>query len=333
MSAHAILDEPKEREPETVRPRLEVRGVSLTLGGRVVLDDVSFQVMPTEIFGLLGPNGSGKTSLLRCLNSLLRPDLGVFWLDGEELSPKRRSLRANIGVVFQEPSLDDRLTALENLLLSAALYGVRGAEARQRAHELLVFLELGERGGDLVKTFSGGMRRRLEIARALIHRPRLLLMDEPTVGLDPYAFERIWQRLLALRKLQGLTLVLTTHRADEASFCDHLLVIDRGHVVTIDTPDGLLARVSGDVLTIETDEPEALAQELEDTLGLLPRVIDGTVQLQQDQAHLLVPRLVDAVGASRIRSIAMRRPTLADAFLKITGRSLGEIDFPAEDAG
>jgi ABC-2 type transport system ATP-binding protein len=306
-----------------VTPRLSVRGVGLTLGGRVVLDDVSFSVSPGEVFGLLGPNGSGKTSLMRCLTGLMRPDLGVIWLNGNELGPKDRKRRADIGVVFQDASLDDRLTALENLRLSAALFGIRGKEATRRAKDLLVFMELADRANDLVKTLSGGMRRRLEIARALIHSPKLLLMDEPTTGLDVSACERLWQRLLALRKLQGITLVLTTHKPEEAALCDRLLVVDRGHVVIVDTPDALLSRVSGDVITLDVADPEALVTELRDVHGLHAEVVDGAVVFEREAAHTFVPRLVESQPAGRLRSVGMRRPTLADAFLKITGRRLG----------
>jgi ABC-2 type transport system ATP-binding protein len=307
---------------------LAARGISLTLGPRVVLDDVSFAVRPGEVFGLLGPNGSGKTSLMRCLSGLLTPDLGVLWLGGRELSKKSRALRAGIGVVFQDASLDDRLTARENLVLAAALFGVRGAEARERAKELLVFMELGGREDDPVRTFSGGMKRRLEIARALIHRPRLVLMDEPTTGLDPHACERIWNRLLALRKLQGLTIVLTTHKADEAALCDRLLVIDRGHVVTVDTPEGLLGRFSGDILTLEGERPRELAEEVKLKLGLTAHLVDDKVELALNRAHELIPRLVEALPPGRLRAVTMRRPTLADAFVRITGRRLDQDSEP-----
>jgi ABC-2 type transport system ATP-binding protein len=315
--------------------KLSARAISLTLGSRVVLDDVSFAVKQGEVFGLLGPNGSGKTSLMRCLSGLLTPDLGIMWLEGKELGNKTRALRAGIGVVFQEPSLDDRLTARENLRLAAALFGVRGSEASERAKELLVFMELAGREDEPVRTFSGGMKRRLEIARALIHRPRLLLMDEPTTGLDPHACERIWQRLLALRRLQGLTVVLTTHKAEEAARCDRLLVIDRGHVVTTDTPEGLLGRFSGDILTLEGERPQELADEVRQKLGLITQLVDDKIELSQPRAHELIPRLVELLPPGRLRSVTMRRPTLADAFLSITGRRLdkdGEPELPVRSS-
>ncbi len=305
-----------------LEPRLSVRGIGLTLGGRVILAGVGFQVAPGEIFGLLGPNGSGKTSLMRCLMGLVRPDLGVFRLDGRELSPRTRHLRAGIGTVFQDASLDGHLTGRENLVLAARLFRVPAAEGRERAAELLAFMELAGQADDPVKTYSGGMRRRLEIARALIHRPELLLMDEPTTGLDPRAFERVWSRLSAIRRLRGLTVVLTTHSADEAAGCDRLLVLDRGHVVADDTPEHLLERVGGDVLTIEADAPGELAAAITDLFGLVAETDGTAVTVVGEQMHLLIPRLVESFPAGRLRSIAMRRPTLADVFLKLTGHRL-----------
>ena len=322
---HALVDVMNAAEallPEPQPARLAVRGMCLSYARRIALDDISFEVAPGEVFGLLGPNGSGKTSLMRCLTGLLKADRGTVWLDGKALSSGDRALRARLGVVFQEPSLDDRLSCMENLMLGAALFGVRGREARQRAHDLLVFIELEDRGKDAVRTLSGGMRRRLELARALIHRPSILLMDEPTTGLDPIAFERTWQRLLALRRLQGLTMLLSTHRADEAERCDRLLVFDRGHVVACDTPAGLLKRVSGDVIVIEADEPEALAKEIVDRLEIVAHVHNDTVVLEREHGHTLVPRLVEAFAPGRMRGISLRRPTLADAFFHLTGHGL-----------
>lgn len=302
--------------------RLAVRGMCLSYAKRIVLDDISFEVGAGEVFGLLGPNGSGKTSLMRCLTGLVCPDRGTVWLDGTALGRRDRALRARLGVVFQEPSLDDRLSARENLLLGAALFGVGKKEAQQRATDLLVFMELEDRGRDHVRTLSGGMRRRLELARALIHRPSILLLDEPTTGLDPIAFERTWQRLLALRRLQGLTMLLSTHRADEAERCDRLLVFDRGHIVACDTPEGLLRRVAGDVIVLEADEPAALAQEIVERLDMVAHVHEGKVILERENGHTLVPRLVEAFAPGRLRSVSLRRPTLADAFFHLTGHGL-----------
>ena len=332
MSAQQALDDvvAEVSEPESVPARLAVRGMCLSYARRIVLDEVSFEVAPGQVFGILGPNGSGKTSLMRCLTGLQRADRGTVWLNGKAVALKDRQLRAGLGVVFQEPSLDPHLSAEENLHLGAALFGVGRREARQRAQELLVFMDLQDRGKDLVRTLSGGMRRRLELARALIHKPAILLLDEPTTGLDPTAFERTWQRLLALRRLQGLTMFLSTHRADEAERCDKLLVLDRGHVVACDTPEGLLRRVSGDVIVMEADEPEELAQQIVERLEIVAHVHGSNVVLEREHGHTLVPRLVEAFAPGRIRSISLRRPTLADAFFHLTGHGLVAETFGAK---
>ena len=241
-----------ERSPQA-GPRLEVRDLRLSIGGRVILDKVSFSVAPGEIVGILGPNGSGKTSLMRCITGLWRPDQGSVRLDGTLLDRRGRTKRADMGVVFQDPSLDIKMTARENLILGAKLFGIGGREAARRADELLASMELTDRKADKVETFSGGMKRRLELARALINEPIALLLDEPTSGLDPIAFEAIWQRFIALRKARDLSMLISTHRTDEAARCDRLLVFDRGRVVTSDTPENILGRLAGDVVILRNE--------------------------------------------------------------------------------
>ena len=321
LSVEELQELPRQADAKT---RLAVQGMCLSYAKRIVLDDVSFEVRAGEVFGILGPNGSGKSSLMRGLTGLHRPDRGTLWLDGQTVPVHARALRAQLGVVFQDPSLDPHLTALENLTLGAALFAVPAREARQRAHELLQFMDLSDRGGDRVKTLSGGMRRRLELARALIHRPAILLLDEPTTGLDPGAFERTWQRLLALRRLQGLTMILSTHRADEAERCDRLLVLDRGHVVACDTPQALLKRVQGDVLVVECDNAPGLAEEAMLRLGILGHASGDRVIFERPEGHTWVPRLVEAFAPGRIRAVSLRRPTLADVFFSLTGSGLNQ---------
>lgn len=328
--APSIPPEMRAEASAAIAPaKLEIKQVQLWLKKRLVLDGVNLEIRPGEIFGILGPNGSGKTSLFRCITGLLAPNHGTLWVDNHELLPAQRVLRAQMGVVFQDPSLDPKLTARENLLLGAALFAIPKKEALTRAKELLVFMELADRENDLVGTFSGGMRRRLELARAIIHRPSLLILDEPTVGLDPYAFARTWQRLLALRRAQDLTLFLSTHLAEEAARCDRLAILNRGRIVACDTPQNLMSKVAGDVLVINADHPEALAEELRHTMELPAFVVDEEIHLTRDRGHELVPRLIEALPKGRVRSIAIRRPTLADAFLKLTGRSLE--DLPQHD--
>jgi ABC-2 type transport system ATP-binding protein len=301
---------------------LEAIGLRHELGGRRVLDDLSFRVGAGQIFGLLGPNGSGKSTALRALTGMLVPDGGSILLDGKQVRAGGRELRRHTGVVFQMPSLDARLTARENLLLGAALYGITGRLAAARADELLSFTALADRAGDPVGQFSGGMKRRLELARALLHEPSLLILDEPTTGLDERFFRDVWERIEALRAQRGLTVLLTTHRAEEAERCDRVAVIDAGRVIAEDAPDALRQRVSGDVLTLEARDPEGLRAELAQRLGLVSAVVDGKVVLERERGHELIPRLIEALPAGRIDALSMHRPTLSDVFVKLTGRSL-----------
>jgi ABC-2 type transport system ATP-binding protein len=303
-------------------PRLEIIGLRHRFGALSVLDGVSLRIMPGQIFGLLGPNGSGKSTTLRVLTGMLVPNAGELQIDGHSVQLGGRSLRRQMGVVFQSGSLDARLNARENLGLSAALYGIPSRIARSRIDELLDFTALRERADDPVVEFSGGMRRRLELARALLHEPSLLLMDEPTTGLDERFFRQTWERIEALRERTGLTVLLTTHRAEEAERCDRVAVVDSGRIIAEDTPEALRRRVSGDVLTLQARDPEALCADLLSRLGLQARVVDGRVVLEHDRGHELIPRLVEALPVGRIDSLSMHRPTLSDVFVQLTGRSL-----------
>jgi ABC-2 type transport system ATP-binding protein len=322
------------RAPEGVsvsQPRLRVHGLAHRFGALRVLDGLSVDVAPGEIFGLLGPNGSGKSTTLRVLTGMLVPDAGVIELDGARVAPGGRPLRQRMGVVFQSGSLDPRLTARENLALSAALYGIAGKDATARIDELLAFTALTDRARDAVGDFSGGMRRRLELARALLHEPDLLLLDEPTTGLDERFFRQTWERIEALRARRGLTVLLTTHRSEEAERCDRVAVIDRGRVIAVDTPDALRRRVSGDVLTLEADAPAELAAELSARFSVDARVVEGRVLLERERGHELIPRLVESLPAGRLHSLSMHRPNLADVFVKLTGRSLADEDAPVAE--
>jgi ABC-2 type transport system ATP-binding protein len=229
-----------------------------------------------------------------------------------------------MGVVFQDPSLDIQMTARENLIFGAKLFGVGAGEAARRADELLASMELTDRQADKVETFSGGMKRRLELARALINEPVALLLDEPTSGLDMIAFEAIWQRFIALRKERGLSMLISTHRTDEAARCDRLLVFDRGHVVTSDTPENMLGRLAGDVVFLETSHGEDLMTDLSERFKLTPQLGRDGVIVRTESGHELIPRLVEAFPPGVFKSISLRRPSLADAFLQITGHSLDE---------
>ncbi len=305
-------------------PRLAVRGIAARRGGREVLRGVSLEVFPGEILGLLGPNGAGKSTLFAVLAGLLRPVAGELFLDGHAVEPGARALRARAGIVFQEPGLDGKLGAEENLRLAAALHCVPLPAARERIARLLGDAGLADRAREPVERLSGGMRRRLELARALVHAPALLVMDEPTTGLDAAAFEAFWQRIEGLRRAGDASVILTTHRPDEAERCDRLAVLAAGSIVACDTPDALRARIAGDVIVVDGEDREGLAKELSVRLGLPARALADGVHVERERGHALVPRIVEAFPAGRIRSVSLRRPTLGDAYLAITGAALEE---------
>ena len=305
-------------------PRLAARGVAARRGGREVLRDVSVEVFPGEILGLLGPNGAGKSTLFAILAGLLRPEAGEFSLEGRAVAAGARALRASAGIVFQEPGLDGKLGAEENLRLAAALHRVPRAAARERIARLLAEAGLADRAREPVERLSGGMRRRLELARALVHAPPLLVMDEPTTGLDAAAFDAFWSRIASLRRESDTAVILTTHRPDEAERCDRLAVLAGGSIVACETPDALRARVSGDVIVVDGDDREGIARDLRARLGLPARVRADGVHVEREQGHTLVPRIVEIFPAGRIRSVSLRRPTLGDAYLAITGAALEE---------
>ena len=304
-------------------PLLRLEGLTRRFKSRVALDGLDLSVGAGEIVGLLGPNGAGKSTTFQVLAGLLAPDAGQVLLEGRPLALQDPALRQRLGIIFQRGSLDELMSARENLRLGARLYGLTGERAQARVEAMLRLIGLEARGDERVSTWSGGMRRRLELARALVHQPRILLMDEPTQGLDEASFRAFWAHLRALRDGEGLTVLLTTHRPDEAELCDRLAVLDAGRIVATDTPAALAARVGGDILTLEAREPEALAAELRERLGLAARVVEGRVQVEAEQGHALVPRVVEALAPGRLASVSLRRPTLADVFLQLTGRALG----------
>jgi len=303
-------------------PLLEITGLQVAYGDRVVLRDLSFVVGRGEVFGLLGPNGSGKSTTFSVLTGMLAPQAGSLRFDGRDVAPGDRNLRTQTGVVFQRPSLDGSLTARENLNLAGALHALPKAEIRDRTAEMLEFADLTDRADDAVKTLSGGMRRRLELARGLMHRPRLLLLDEPTTGLDEASFQRTWRRLEALRAEAGVSMLVSTHRPDEAARCDRIALVDDGRVVACDTPQNLQQAVRGDVVSLEGVQPEEIAAEVQSRFDLEPRIHDGAVEFVCERGHELVPRLVEAFPAGRLQAIHLHRPSLADVFLQLTGNEL-----------
>lgn len=289
-------------------------------GSRVAISDLSLTVPAGVIFGFLGPNGSGKTTLFRILSTLVAAPAGAVKVLGHDLATDREAVRRQIGVVFQSPSLDKQLTARENLLHQGHLYGLGGAELKNRIDELLARFNLADRN-EYVGTFSGGMRRRVEIAKGLLHKPRLLLLDEPSTGLDPGARIDLWQQLHAIRDTDGVTILLTTHLMEEADQCDRLAILNQGRLLACDTPVALKCTIGGDVVSIATPTPDPVMATIRAQLSLEPRLIDGKVQIEAPSAHTLIPRLIEALPG-QVNSVAMGRPTLQDVFVKLTGHGL-----------
>lgn len=304
-----------------------VRNLSRRFGKLTAVDAVSFEVEQGEIFGFLGPNGAGKTTTINMLCTLLTPTGGDAWINGFNINTQPYEVRRSIGVVFQDPSLDDRLTAMENLRFHAYLYGVPGREFRHRAKQLLEMVELSDFANARVRSFSGGMRRRLEIARGLLHTPAVLFLDEPTLGLDPQTRRHVWEYVLALRDREGVTVFLTTHYMEEAEVADRIAIIDHGRIVALDTPTALKGRVGGDVIIFRTSNNLLTAERLREAHGLEAIVVDDTVAVEVRDGDRAIPELLASLQNGRdpsieVTSVNLRRPTLEDVFIKLTGRAM-----------
>jgi len=300
---------------------VSVRGLSHAYNSHQALAGVSFEVSRGEIFGVLGPNGSGKSTLFRILSTLMAPASGSASIAGFDTVRSAASVRRNIGVVFQSQSLDRKLTAEENLIAQGYLFGFHGGALKARAADLLRRFHLADRRGDLVETLSGGLRRRLEVAKALLHQPRLLLMDEPSSGLDPAARRDLWLYIEQLSREQGMTVLLTTHILDEAERCGRLLLLHEGRIVAQGAPAELKARIGGDVVVLEVDSPEEAARRLQQRFGVQVRLAAGAVRVETANGHRFVAEAVEALG-SQVRSVALHKPTLEDVFLDETGASI-----------
>jgi ABC-2 type transport system ATP-binding protein len=297
-----------------------------TTVARPALSDVSFDIRPGEIFGILGPNGGGKTTLFRILSTMMQPDSGSVEIFGDDVLRQPAKVRTHLGVVFQYPSIDGKLTAEENLHHQGKLYGLGGADLRTRIETWLTRFHLNDRRGHFVEQFSGGMRRRVELAKAMLHEPRLLLLDEPDTGLDPGARNDLWRQLQTLRTERGMTIVLTTHLMEQADRCDRLAVLSEGRLVALDTPANLKSIIGGDVITVvPSGDVEALRTEIETRFGPWPnaalRIADNTIRMERRHGPAFIATLNEALG-EQIRSITVGQPTLQDVFLHLTGHTL-----------
>ena len=285
---------------------------------RTALNGVSFDVQPAELFGLLGPNGSGKTTLFRILSTLMVPVGGRAMLLGFDVARNPNSLRRHIGVVFQAQSIDVKLTAAENLTHQGHLYGLRGAALKARIQEMLGRVGLADRADEKAETFSGGMQRRLELAKGLLHHPSVLLLDEPTTGLDPGARRDLWQYLAILRGEEHVTVIVTTHLMEEAERCDRLAILNEGKVVALGTPNDLKHEIGGDVILLDSKNPELLAQGIEQTFHLDAQVLQGQVRLERENGHRFITDVVEAFPGE-IEAVSVSKPTLEDVFIHRTG--------------
>jgi len=295
-----------------------VASLTHAYGDRRALEDLSFALPTGTIFGLLGPNGGGKTTLFRILSTLMAPTAGTATVLGHDTVRDAAAVRRRIGVVFQAPSLDKKLRVRENLIYQGALYGLTRKEARARTAEMLARVGLSERAGDTVEDLSGGLKRRAELAKGLLHRPELLLLDEPSTGLDPGGRRDLWTYLERIRTDDGVTSLVTTHLMEEAEHCDRLAILDRGRLVALGTPAALKAEIGGDVVTLATREPEALAAGLREQFAIEAQAFDGRLRFEHADAAALVPRLAASFAGS-IESVAVGKPTLEDVFIAKTG--------------
>jgi ABC-2 type transport system ATP-binding protein len=291
---------------------------------------INFEVTAGETFGFLGPNGAGKSTTIKILCTLANPTSGSARVAGFDVVKDRDTVRRNIGLVFQDTTLDSYLTGEQNLRFHADLYGVPRQQLAPRLKQVLEMVNLWDRRDSVVSTYSGGMKRRLEIARGLLHAPRVLFLDEPTVGLDPQTRSSIWEYINDLKQREDITIFLTTHYMDEAENCDRIAIIDHGQIVAIDTPEALKASVGKDRVQISTSDDQSAVQELKDRFDLEASIHDGLVTFNVAAGEQFVPRLFAELTES-IRSVSVHRPTLDDVFMSYTGRTIRDSEATASD--
>ncbi|GAA0981294.1 daunorubicin resistance protein DrrA family ABC transporter ATP-binding protein [Acrocarpospora macrocephala] len=306
-------------------PAVAVRGLQKIYGKVEAVKGVDFEVAPGEVFGFLGPNGAGKTTTISMLCTLVTPTGGTATVAGHDIVSQRDEVRRNIGLVFQDPTLDGYLTAEQNLRFHAELYGVPRNVVDDRLRQVMEMVALWDRKDSKVMTFSGGMKRRLEIARGLLHSPRVLFLDEPTVGLDPQTRAAIWGYINKLRRTEDITIFMTTHYMEEAEYCDRIAIIDHGEIVVIDSPEALKASIGKDRVQIQTGDDQAAIRALRDQFGLEAQVREGQVTFGVTGGESFVPRLFAELGLP-IRSVSVSRPSLDDVFMEYTGSTIRDAE-------
>jgi ABC-2 type transport system ATP-binding protein len=302
---------------------IKVENLVKRFGQLVAVDNISFTVAPGEIFGFLGPNGAGKTTTINILCTLSKPTSGQAMVNGFDVVRQQRQVRQSIGLVFQDPSLDERLTGLQNLHFHALAYHVPASVRKQRIEQVLRMMELWDKRHSGVRTYSGGMKRRLELARGLLHYPKVLFLDEPTLGLDPQTRNRIWEYILELRQREGTTVFLTTHYMDEANKADRIAIIDYGKLVAMDTPERLKKIVGKDIISVKTDDDEKAAEEIRLRYQTEARRDSNGLTFEVSSGEKFLPAFIKEFG-TKILSVSLRSPSLDDVFLKLTGRAIRE---------
>jgi ABC-2 type transport system ATP-binding protein len=321
-----MIEPPANSSPP---PAIAVRNLVKNYGEIRAVRGVSFEVAAGEVFGFLGPNGAGKTTTINMLCTLAKPTSGQALVAGHDVVSSRDDVRRNIGLVFQDPTLDGYLTAAQNLRLHADLYGVRSDLVRPRMRQVMEMVGLWDRRDSTVATFSGGMRRRLEIARGLMHSPRVLFLDEPTIGLDPQTRRSIWDYIRELKEREEITIFMTTHYMDEAEWCDRIAIMDHGEIVALDGPETLRAGVGRDRVSISTADDPAAIVTLRERFGIEAVIAEGAVTFGVPSGEEFVPRLFAESGLT-IRSVSVSRPTLDDVFMSFTGSTIRDAE---QDAG
>lgn len=315
----AFADAGSEVERTSATPVISVQDLIHRYENRTALNGVSFDVRPAELFGLLGPNGSGKTTLFRILSTLMIPTAGRTLVMGQDSSKDPSSVRRLIGVVFQAQSVDPKLTAYENLWHQGHLYGLRGAMLKKRVTEILGRVGLADRAKERVETFSGGMQRRIELAKGLLHHPGVLLLDEPTTGLDPGARRDLWQYLQTLRDEEHVSVLVTTHLMEEAERCDRLAILNEGNLVALGTPAELKSEIGGDVIILEaTRDAALLAERIRSRFLVETTVLENQVRIERENGHRFVTDVVEAFPGE-IEGVSVSKPALEDVFIRRTG--------------